>query len=971
MLQLQIYKKACFGLVVLYILLFSSLSWAVEKVTFVERPDDQFLILGLEINGFSRSEGIDAYMPPSASPEDILIPLGIFAEAVSVAIQTDPTQGKAEGFFLSEDRIFELDLLRKQVISADQRLKLPEGTAEAHEDDIYVKIGALGEWFNLNTDMQTSTLTLYVTSDDTFPFEASRVRKERAEKLLTKSRKDDFDQKEAYLIPYGQIAPPSIVFQQAFTGSKTDDEIAVQSFSSLEAGFDLLGFGANLNLSYSADDEGLAEISNAGLTLSKSDPKKELLGKLKAGRIDIGDVSFSDVALFGGGARGAGIAVSSEADFGFNLSQQLGTITVDGDAPIGWDAEIYRNGQFIDFQTIEADARFNFTDVTLVSGFNRFQIILFGPEGQKRTITRDIFSGPNMLAEGVLTYDFAAGLPQSDFLPITEDPRDDTTAGASARFNYGLNNFLTIGASAFTGPVNNETSSALGLSLASSYLGVNAQLQGMVSQDSGNAIQAALSKKILGANVTLTHTSFDGFDEEDQEIKDTTDLSINRNIGPVSLSLSGGRTTFVDDQDEEIELQSIVATDILGAKLTNSLTKTLSDEPSAETFDGELSAVKEILGLRIRSGLTYDLDKDATDTFKAFRISTQKKLSETQAIRVAGNYDFATEIASVDTRYSLEVGPVTLDFDLGITNDNSYTAGINVRSSMIPIDNRYQFQPPRIGTLATLGIRAFIDENANDIFDEGEETLENMVFKATRNEQESKSNDKGVAWLYGLAETPTRIYVSEKDIDSIFIVPAQKGRDLIPRRGAKNVVDFPFIRLGEIDGFIESELDGKPLGDVPVRIVNLQSNEIVTEVKSEYDGYFIFSALPLGAYKIVASQGWFDEEEGDTKVVEVAITSKQPASFDNVIAITPFLNACEECEVFHAANPDFIGPPHLPELIQSQPQETIWGIVPKEEGGGLIVKRELPSEEHNQDESDVQQGSVADSSAEEESDTKN
>jgi len=326
---MQIYKKAIFSFVVLYILLFSSLSWGAEKVSFVERPDDQFLILGLEINGFSRSEGIDAYMPTSAAPEEILIPLGLLAEALSVSIETD-------------------------------------------------------------SNMDTGSLTLYITSDAVFPFQASQKRKDRAKKLLTKSRRTDFDEKEAYLLPYGQISAPSIVFQQSISGSKTASGNSVQSFSSIEGGFDLLGFGANLNLSYSADNDGQSEIANAGLTLSKSDPNQELLGKLKAGRVDLGDVNFTDVTLFGGAGRGAGVSISSEADFGFRLSQQLGTVTIDGDAPINWDVEIYRNGQFIDFQTVDASARFEFLDVTLISGFNRFQIVLFGPEGQKRTITRDI-----------------------------------------------------------------------------------------------------------------------------------------------------------------------------------------------------------------------------------------------------------------------------------------------------------------------------------------------------------------------------------------------------------------------------------------------------------------------------------------------------------------------------------------------------------------------------------------------------
>ena len=57
-----------------------------QNLTPVERPDDELLILELEINGQSRSEGVFAYQPPSASPNEILLPMqGVF-DALSAAI---------------------------------------------------------------------------------------------------------------------------------------------------------------------------------------------------------------------------------------------------------------------------------------------------------------------------------------------------------------------------------------------------------------------------------------------------------------------------------------------------------------------------------------------------------------------------------------------------------------------------------------------------------------------------------------------------------------------------------------------------------------------------------------------------------------------------------------------------------------------------------------------------------------------
>src|SRR3546814_10416771 len=55
-----------------------------------------------------------------------------------------------------------------------------------------------------------------------------------------------------------------------------------------------------------------------------------------------------------------------------------------GDLPAGWDAELYRNGQLLAFATLNGDGRYEFLDVPLQYGTNRFEIVLYGSQGQIR-----------------------------------------------------------------------------------------------------------------------------------------------------------------------------------------------------------------------------------------------------------------------------------------------------------------------------------------------------------------------------------------------------------------------------------------------------------------------------------------------------------------------------------------------------------------------------------------------------------
>ena len=49
---------------------------------------------------------------------------------------------------------------------------------------------------------------------------------------------------------------------------------------------------------------------------------------------------------------------------------------------VGWDAELYRNGQLLAFAENRADGRYEFIDVPLLYGQNRFEVVLYGPQGQ-------------------------------------------------------------------------------------------------------------------------------------------------------------------------------------------------------------------------------------------------------------------------------------------------------------------------------------------------------------------------------------------------------------------------------------------------------------------------------------------------------------------------------------------------------------------------------------------------------------
>lgn len=161
-----------------------------------------------------------------------------------------------------------------------------------------------------------------------------------------------------------------------------------------------------------------------------------------------------------------------------------------------------------------------------------------------------------------------------------------------------------------------------------------------------------------------------------------------------------------------------------------------------------------------------------------------------------------------------------------------------------------------------------------------------------------------------MVETPTRISVNNETISSIYMMPKQQKYTVIPRQGSNAVIDFPFKMLGEIDGFVtDASPERTPLRSVPVRLIDLQTQKQVSEMESEHDGYYVFSALPLGKYKIIASGGWFEEEAADTASRIVELTHQEPSVIDANLELSQSAELMAYSE----------GPPDTPELDEREP----------------------------------------------------
>ncbi len=179
----------------------------------------------------------------------------------------------------------------------------------------------------------------------------------------------------------------------------------------------------------------------------RMDPDAGLLGPLRATQVVAGDVDILSGDLAGASGVGRGVFVSNRP---IARPTRFGTTAVRGTLPLGWDAELYRNGQLLAFQGSSPDGRYEF-EVSLIYGRNDLEVVLYGPQGQIRRESQSIPVGQGAVAPGKVEY--WAGIIQRnrDLISFSRGPpggRPDEGWQYAAGAQYGLDRRTVIGASA-------------------------------------------------------------------------------------------------------------------------------------------------------------------------------------------------------------------------------------------------------------------------------------------------------------------------------------------------------------------------------------------------------------------------------------------------------------------------------------------------------------------------------------------
>ena len=555
---------------------------------------------------------------------------------------------------------------------------------------------------------------------------------------------------------------------------------------------------------------------------------------------------------------------STQSGLGFTFTRapeqyrtrNVGTTITEVARP-GWDAELYRNGQFIELKKVPLDGNLVFEDVETQYGSNRYKIKLYGPFGEEEVRHQSLTLDKNALSEGELAYSFY-GL--DDSMRLINNQSQDSLAlnNAGASVSYGITDNWLVGFN-YSSRKNNldETEQSLTLKNSLAFPGLLFNNEISVQENRGYAQISSLSGNAFGQDTfNLTFESSDDYQSNRVNSggieRQYVDLSYSGNFNPLHYSL--GLSYLNRDDNESWQARNTVSRNIAGINFSNNLSyrQDAFDNYTSTAWNGTFVAAGSLTqAIRMSAAVNYRPDQDDVIQNTSATLSWNDSFNLYHNLRATYNLQRPTNKWQLNYNLSWNSDKFQLQLATNYDAESNWSVGLGVRF-FLGYDHHNQkviFSNQLSSNSATLNTYSYLDRNPNGWRDEADWDLEGVKFTGIPAWDDLASGKTGRAILPGVnTKVPFKFNAQweygTKAVANNFLIYTHPG--------AYIDVNMPFYVTTDFSGFIYKVnyyKEQSPLTGVLIELFNNKGN-VISVTSSDVDGYYQFSNLTPGNYQV-------------------------------------------------------------------------------------------------------------------------
>ena len=693
-------------------------------------------------------------------------------------------------------------------------------------------------------------------------------------------------------LPYSSQRPRLLSWPYGnaeFSVSSTDLNTGEMEHSgSLRLTGDLLTFSGDLFATSRSSGQ-----RDARLTLSRFESGGRAFGPLGVTRFAIGDVSSQSAPLIGASYSGLGLSVSNER---LQRGTNYDTTIIEGDALPGWTAELYLDGQLLDFQTVSDVGRYSFTNIQLAFGVNRFTVELYGPSGERDTSQRRIDIREAALRPGQFEGALEIVAPSRGVFinhQPTNSPADDDTAShlasspdlaAQLRGAWGVGRRFTVSASggveqfedaqetwALQGGVARQLERSF---WSADFALANGASAGLVTMRAdlgpanllafteryGSGFRAGASSAASTSFIARDGARLDGRNSYDPDGRPWSwSLNVERKVDETSAPdwIASAR---LNKQFSHLSFLQSVRYNTNGVSVD-----ALGDSTGATT-----AIAGVVSGVRVRAGVEYALD--GADGARRAEFDLSKRIGN---LNVAGFARQNLQVASTSlgARFAYDWDGTRLGLQIDRDSASRVTTALltlGLEFDRSPINGGLRLGRSARGRRGAALVRVFEDRDLNNRYDEGESVLDAELTVAPYGRRTSAEDGRII-----VQDLPTDrrigVIVNPGSLADPYLAPAVEGVSFTARPGGVVRVDLPVIETGEVLVTLLDHVNEPIAGQIlDLRLCDDQS--AMMRERSAFDGLTFFQFVPPGCYRLGIGDtplAQFELGAGESRNIEV------------------------------------------------------------------------------------------------------
>ncbi|WP_447765587.1 MSCRAMM family protein [Sphingopyxis panaciterrae] len=811
--------------------------------------EDDSWLFDLRSGQYRLGDGVRGYQ----TPQGVCVDLADMVLALDLAVRVDKKLRRATGWVFDERRSLLIDREAGEVRIGSVSAKLGPTAIRDTAAGWCVDLNQLGGWLGVPIAADLSNAVLRIETREKLPFQLAAERRARGAGIRPQASFDLATLPQATR-PYQAWATPSVdvVASAGFVSDKRGGSYVQARYEVFAAG-EVLGQSFDARLS--SDNEGVPD--SLRMRLYRTDPTGQLLGPLKATHYAVGDVSLLSTGIVAQSSPGRGAVLTNRP---VERPDSFDKTSFRGDLPAGWDAELYRNGQLLAFTNPNGDGRYEFLDVPLQYGANRFEIVLYGPQGQIRREIRQVQVGMDSIPPRETWY--WAGVAQEN-ADLVEFGNRRQTWRRGWRGTLGIERGIDTRTSVagyfhslmIENVRRNYGEAALRRSIGPTLL----EVAGSYADDASGAVRASW---LAGFGETYVRADamrgWGGFISDRfinninglYQISVDQSVKLGRTVLPLHFDLAktdrrSGTSTLEASARASASFRSLTFT----GQLDWARTKAPIGPDPPDNLTASLLANARIGRVRLRGEARFALSGDNADS-RMTMIAEWAGKGDAEW-RAELGYDRGLDRARGGIGYTRRFHALQLTGFGEVASDGSVAASLSLAFSFGPRSSGggWRLSSEKLASRGQVIADVWMDDNGDGIRQPGEAAVPSVQLTAGTAFVDAATGKDGRGVIDGLEPfRPVMIGIDAGSLPDPYVQPALPGVVVTPRPGVATRVALPMTAAGEIEGIAMRD-GGNAIDGLSLELVDAEGRVRATTL-TEFDGYFLFESVAYGRYTV-------------------------------------------------------------------------------------------------------------------------